>query len=107
MYAAFAPRRLYSLLEALGQAQVDTTPAAAEALSMVRHDLVALLERATTAAEIEKVMLAAPALGAGGGAIVAQLAEATLDRLNRLDEHAADQVAGRLREGGGGGRARR
>jgi hypothetical protein len=98
VYAAFAPRRLYALLEALGQAHVDTTPAAAEALSMVRRDLVALLERATTAAELEQVMLAAQALGAGGGAIVAQLAEATLDRLNRLDDHAADQVAVRLVE---------
>ena len=98
VYAAFAPRRLYALLEALGQARVDTTPAAAEALSMVRRDLVALLERATTAAELEQVMLAAQALGAGGGAIVTQLAEATLDRLNLLDDHAADQVAVRLVE---------
>src|SRR4029453_17694920 len=104
MYAAFAPRRLYALLEALGQARVDTTPAAAEALSMVQRDLVALLERATTAAELEQVMLAAQVLGAGGGAIVTQLAEVTLDRLNLLDDHAADQAAVRLVEALAGAR---
>ena len=98
LYAAFAPRRLYALLEALGQARVDTTPAAADALATIRRDLVALLEQATTAGELENVMLAAQALGAGAGAIVGQLAEATLDRLDRLDDDAADQVAVRLVE---------
>jgi hypothetical protein len=98
VYAAFAPRRLYALLEALGQARVDTTPAAAEALSTVRRDLIALLRQATTAAELEQVMLAAQALGAGGGAIVGQLAETTLGRLAQFDDDAADQVAVRLLE---------
>jgi hypothetical protein len=98
VYAAFAPRRFYALLEALGQAQIDTAPAAAEALATVRRDLVALLEQATTAGELEHVMLAARALGAGGGAIVGELAEATLARLGRLDDVAADQVAVRLVE---------
>src|SRR6266540_5676685 len=106
LYAAFAPRRLYALLEALGQARVDTTPAAADALATIRRDLVALLEQATTAGELENVMLAAQALGAGAGAIVGQLAEATLDRLDRLDDDAADQVAVRLVEALGGGQAR-
>jgi hypothetical protein len=90
--------RLYTLLEAFGQARVDTTPAAADALAMVRRDLVALLERAATATELENVMLAGQALGAGGGAIVGELAEATLGGLDRLDDAAADQVAVRLVE---------
>jgi hypothetical protein len=98
VYASFAPRRYYALLEALGQARVDTAPAAAAALVTVRRDLVTLLEQATTAGELEHVMLAARALGAGGGAIVGELAEATLDRLGRLDDAAADQVAVRLVE---------
>jgi hypothetical protein len=96
VYDAFAPRRLYALLEALGQARVDTTPAAAEALATVRHHLVALQERAATAGELEHVVLAAQALGPGGGAIVSELAEATLGRLDRLDDDEADQVAVRL-----------
>jgi hypothetical protein len=98
LYAAFAPRRLYTLLEALGQARVDTTPAAADALVRVRRDLLALLAQATTAAELEDVMLAAQALGAGGGAIVCELAETTLGRLDSLDDAAADRVAVRLVE---------
>jgi hypothetical protein len=95
VYAAFAPCRLYALLEALGQAQIDTIPAAAAALATIRQDLIALLEQATTAGEFEHVMLAARALGAGGGAIVCELAEATLDRLDGDD---ADQIAVRLVE---------
>ena len=98
LYAAFAPRRLYALLEALGHARVDATPAAADALATVRRDLVALLAQATTSAELENVMLAAQVLGAGGGAIVCELAETTLDRLDHLDDAAADQVAVRLIE---------
>jgi hypothetical protein len=77
---------------------VDATPAAADALATVRRDLVALLAQATTSAELENVMLAAQALGAGGGAIVCELAETTLDRLDHLDDAAADQVAVRLIE---------
>jgi hypothetical protein len=97
VYAAFAPRRLCALLEALGQAQIDTIPAAAAALATVRRDLIAILEQATTAGEFEHGMLAARALGAGGGAIVCELAEATLGRLDRLDDD-ADQIAVRLVE---------
>src|SRR6266536_1234019 len=98
VYTAFAPRRLRALLEALGQARIDTAPAAAKALAMVRRDLVTLLERVATAAELENLVLAAQALAAGGGAIVRELVEAVLDRLADLDDDAADRVAVRLVE---------
>jgi hypothetical protein len=98
VYASFAPRRRRALLDAIGQARVDTMPAAAQALAMVRRDLLALLERARTAAEFEEVALAAQVLGAGGGAIVCELVGAVLDRLDQFDDDAADHVAVRLVE---------
>jgi hypothetical protein len=98
VYAAFAPRRRQALLEALSQARVDSLPGAAEALAMVRRDLVALVEQASTASQLESAALAAQALGGGGAAIVRELVEAISSRLDQLDDDAADRVAVRLVE---------
>jgi hypothetical protein len=98
VYAAFASHRLLQLLEAVGRARVDTAPSAAEALMMIRRHLVTLLEQAVTTGELEGVMVAARALGVGGGAIVRELVEAALDRVDQFDNEASDQLGVRLVE---------
>ncbi len=98
VWDAFAPGRLHSMLSALGEAQVDTAPAAAEALRTVRHALLDLLERATDADTLSTIADLARALGAGGAEIGLELVEAIRDRLQTLDDQAADAIGARLVE---------
>lgn len=86
IYKRFAVRRFSSVLQALGEARVDTTSSAGATLGFVRDDLVALLEKASELSELESVMRMAQALGAGGGVIPTELVERTTERLARLDD---------------------
>jgi hypothetical protein len=98
VYTAFASHRLLVLLEALAHARVDSAPPAAEALVMIRRHLVTLLKQAGNANELEGVIIAARALGVGGGAVVRELVEVVLDRFEQFDDDAADQLGVRLVE---------
>jgi hypothetical protein len=98
VWNAFAPRRLRALLAALGEARVDTTPAAAEAMRTVRRAVLDLLEAATTADALSAVADLARALGVGGAEIALELVELICNRLDAVDDEAADLVGTRLVE---------
>lgn len=98
VWNAFAPRRIRTMLSALGEARVDTAPAAAEALRAVRHVLLELLDGATDAHELSAVADLARALGAGGAEIALEFVEAICDRLETLDDKAAEVIGARLVE---------
>jgi hypothetical protein len=98
VWDTFAPRRLHGMLAALGEARVDRSPAAAEALRTVRRAVLDLLEGATDVGELSAVADLARALGAGGAEIALELVEAICDRFETFDEEAADDIGTRLVE---------
>jgi hypothetical protein len=98
VWKAFAPLRLQAMLSALGEAGVDTAPAAAEALRTVRRALLEILEGATSSEGLSAVAELARALGAGGAAIGLELVELICERMDGLDDEAVDRVGLRLVE---------
>lgn len=98
VWGAFASHRLRSMLVALGEARIETAPAAAEALHTVRGALIGLLDVATDAETLIGVAELARALGAGGAAIAIELVEIIGARLDELDDASADAVGSRLVE---------
>jgi hypothetical protein len=98
VWNAFSSRRLRAMLAALGEARVDTAPAAAEALRTVRRAILDLLEAATDVGALSAVADLARALGVGGAEIALELVEAICDRLDTLDDEAADVIGTRLVE---------
>ena len=98
VWGAFAPRRLRAMLEALGEARVDTAPAAAAALRTVRRAVLDHLESATSTNDLSAVADLARALGVGGAEIALELVELICDRLDGLDDEAVDLIGARLVE---------
>jgi hypothetical protein len=98
VWGAFAPRRLRALLAALGEARVDTTPTAAEAMRTVRREVLDLLEAATTSDALSAVADLARALGVGCAEIALELVELIGNRLEAVDDEAADLIGTRLVE---------
>lgn len=98
VWNAFAPRRLRAMLAALGEARVDTAPAATEALRTIRRALLDLLQGATDVDGLSTAAELARALGAGGAEIALELSDAICDRLEILDDEAIDAIGTRLLE---------
>jgi hypothetical protein len=98
VWNAFAPRRLRAMLAALGEARVDTAPAAKEALRTIRRALLDLLQGATDVDALSTVADLCRALGAGGAEIALELVDAIYYRLQGLNEEAADAIGARLVE---------
>lgn len=98
VWNAFAPRRLRAMLAALGEARVDTAPAATQALRTVRRAVLDLLEGATNVDALSAVADLARALDAGGAEIALELVEAICDRLDTLEDEGADVIGARLVE---------
>lgn len=92
VYAAFAPRRLRSLLQSLGDARIDLAPGADQVLQLVRAQLNALLGQAASARELAVVTELVRALGPGGAETGLGTAEQLLVRIGMLDSDDFDAV---------------
>jgi hypothetical protein len=96
VYAAFAPRRLRSLLQSLGDARIDLIPGADNVLRLIRAQLNALLEQAASVGELVAVAELVRALGPGGAETGLGTAGQLLARTETLDGDDFDAVGREL-----------
>jgi hypothetical protein len=92
VYAAFARRRLRSLLQSLGDARIDLAPGADNVLRLIRTQLNALLEQAESARDLSVVAELVRALGPGGAETGLSIAEQLLARIETLPPDDFDAI---------------